>query len=320
MKKDFELYKARVEELLSNGLSVRKISKMVDLSTQTLRKYLREYGIEYDKNPFTDLNLISKCITEYSQGISIERLAVMYGVGSTRIRTLLVRNGIELRSPSDNNRTRFGYTINHEAFKNTADPQIQYLLGFLMTDGNITDAGRVSITLKNTDKHILIQFQELLGMNYGLKDSSVLDKRTNKRYYRSTLAFNCEDISKDLTRLGLRPRKSMNEQLPNCELTRDFWRGVVDGDGCIHIGSKGTNSCALTLVGSVEFLQGFVSFLEKFFVFNTKRKVVKNKNNALCNVQLTGDDARKAITILYKDSSIALRRKQNLSEKVWNVK
>lgn len=319
MKKDFEIYKDQVEKLLEDGLSIRKISKLVNLSTTTLSKYLREYNIRYDKNPFVDLNLVQKCITEYNCGKSIEQLSEVFGVGSKRIRTILVKNEVELRQQADNNRARFGYTINQEAFRNIDDPYIQYLLGFLITDGNISDAGRVSITLKSTDKHILSQFQVVLGMNYGVRDSSVFDKRTGNRYFRSTLAFNCKQISEDLKKLGLQPRKSMKEQVPKCKLSRDFWRGVVDGDGCIHLGTK-SKSCALTLVGSEELLLGFIDFLESLFIFKTKRNIVKNKNNGLCNVQLTGDDARSAITLLYKDSVIALNRKQNLSEKVWNVK
>lgn len=320
MKKDFNEYQGRVENLLAEGVSIRRISAIVGLSTTTLRKYLIENNISYLSNPFVDSRIVLQCVSDYNQGMTIEALSIKYKVGSRRIRTLLLKNGVSLRSQSDTNRVRFGYSINENLFKNTCCSYVQYLLGFLVTDGNITDDGRVSITVKSTDREILCKLQNVLGMNYGLRDSSVFDKRTKNTYFRSTLAFKCKTISHDLINLGLTPRKSMNETVPSCDVTRDFWRGVVDGDGCIYVSNSGKRSCSLTLVGSESLLQAFILFLESNIVFNTKRKIGVNKYNSLRNVQITGDDARRAITFLYKDSIISMERKQKSSEGVWNVK
>lgn len=317
MRFNFDKHSPRVLDLLGQGFSVRAISRETGISNTTLRKYLKLMEIPYIKpDKVLDQAFRAEVVDMYTSGWGISSIAKVSHVKCPRIKQILIEEGVVLRSLSDVARKRFNSTIDKNAFKDLSNPKVQYLLGFLIADGSISDSGQVVIVLNRKDKHILFEFMEILGMNRPPVDSDIFDKRTLKTYSRSALSFKCKEIADDLTNQNIFPRKSMKERLPNCSITRDFWRGIVDGDGCIYI-TKST--CCLALVGSLEITQGFLHFLENNFDFRTKRHPVKDKKNDLYKVQLTGDDARRAATLLYENCNISLNRKQILAERVWNV-
>ena len=263
------------------------------------------------------LDNIDKYAELYLNGASYAKITELIGGSSTRaigwVSKTLKEYGIEKRSASDQNRNRFGYTLNKDAFDTDfSDETSSYFLGFILADGSLS-MDRLSITIKQEDGYILKKLQEFLGMNYGYRESSVFDKRTLKRYYRATLALKDAKITSDLNAQNIFKNKSAEEKLPNIDWrsNRHFWRGVVDGDG--HVKALNGAPAVLVLVGSEEIVNGFIEFADINVGFITKRPAVpvKHKNKILYHVQITGDDARNIAKFLYKDSSIRLERKYN---------
>lgn len=263
------------------------------------------------------LDNIDKYAELYLNGASYAKITELIGGSSTRaigwVSKTFKEYGIEKRSASDQNRNRFGYTLNKNAFDTDfSDETSSYFLGFILADGSLS-MDRLSITIKQEDGYILKKLQEFLGMNYGYRESSVFDKRTLKRYYRATLGLKDAKIISDLNAQNIFKNKSAEEKLPNIDWrsNRHFWRGVVDGDG--HVKALNGAPAVLVLVGSEEIVNGFIEFADINVGFITKRPAVpvKQKNKILYHVQITGDDARNIAKFLYKDSSIRLERKYN---------
>lgn len=263
------------------------------------------------------LDNIDKYAEIYLNGASYAKITELIGGSSTRaigwVSKTLKEYGIEKRSASDQNRNRFGYTLNKDAFDTDfSDETSSYFLGFILADGSLS-MDRLSIVIKQEDGYILKKLQEFLGMNYGYRESSVFDKRTLKRYYSATLCLKDAKIISDLNAQNIFKNKSAEEKLPNIDWrsNRHFWRGVVDGDG--HVKALNGAPAVLVLVGSEEIVNGFIEFADINVGFITKRPAVpvKHKNKILYHVQITGADARNIAKFLYKDSSIRLERKYN---------
>lgn len=240
------------------------------------------------------LDNIDKYAEIYLNGASYAKITELIGGSSTRaigwVSKTLKAYGIEKRSASDQNRNRFGYTLNKDAFDTDfSDETSSYFLGFILADGSLS-MDRLSVTIKQEDGYILKKLQEFLGMNYGYCESSVFDKRTLKRYYRATLGLKDAKIISDLNAQNIFKNKSAEEKLPNIDWrsNRHFWRGVVDGDG--HVKALNGAPAVLVLVGSEEIVNGFIEFADINVGFITKRPAVpvKHKNKILYHVQITG--------------------------------
>jgi hypothetical protein len=114
-----------------------------------------------------------------------------------------------------------------------------------------------------------------------------------------------------LKNLGFNNRKSWNaiphELLKN---SRDFWRGVVDGDGGVYDYSYMNQT---TLCGTLETIFEYIIFCSKCCDIKDKYPSPSNKEGytkgSLYQVDYYSEDAKKVLHLLYKDSTVYLDRK-----------
>lgn len=266
---------------------------------------MRKYN-KYDKIK----SEIGSIIEEYYAGNSVNKLSIKYEVSNTFITKLFKLNNVQFRSRADENRTRFGYTLNDKCFSTINSEKDSYFLGFILADGCITN-GYLHLTIKQSDGYILKELQNHLGMNYGYSESSVNDKRTNKTYHRSSLQVKNKNITENLRNQNIEPNKSTIEKLPNIDWLNDrhFWRGVMDGDG--HVKMSATHRSHILLVGSFEIIQGFIEFCDNTVGLKVQRvpKAIQCKNKILYHVQINNTDAKNVVNYLYKNSTVHLYRK-----------
>lgn len=134
-------------------------------------------------------------------------------------------------------RQSMGFTFNEEAFLDLSTVESAYFFGWLLTDGNITKRShghQVSIELNVKDIKILESFSGYINNGCGVKTRNRFDKRTGNTYYMCSYNFSQSIIVQRLIGLGLEQRKSLKEICPQEFLfNRDFWRGVLEGDGYI---------------------------------------------------------------------------------------
>jgi hypothetical protein len=235
----------------------------------------------------------------YLQGLSQSQIEKDLKMTRKTIRSILKEAGID-RTKSEQWRKRWGSSLNECVFDELT-PEAIYWIGFLYADGHVRKDGAehsIEVEIELKDREHLVKFAKFLECN-----------KEPKQYSNNscTLKIYSKKINQKLKELGLHHNKSYtakpHELLKN---SRDFWRGVVDGDGSI---SNQLGSAFIHLCGTKDTIQEYINFLNLQKV-NTKAKPNKpQQDKSLHQVGLACDKAIIAMDILYKDATIYLDRK-----------
>ena len=182
-----------------------------------------------------------------------------------------------------------------------------YWLGFLFADGAITQCQHsydIELSLKIDDKNHVAKFAKAVGKSY----------INNNSTYRSRCTLGSKHMFNVLSNYGCTTRKSLTLKFPNQStfkdkhLIRHFIRGYVDGDGCLSWGNKEHTRCAISILGTKDFLTSIRN------IFPTKTKLRNNsKQNEITKVlTYNGKLGFDFAKWLYQDSTISLDRKYNI--------
>ena len=120
------------------------------------------------------------------------------------------------------------------------------------------------------------------------------------------VSFSSKRIVNKLKELGFTNRKTY-DIIPHPLLkgSRDFWRGVVDGDGWVYR----TKVKCIGLSGHINTITELLTFLNLNGV-DTKTNPYKDKKKEyLWTCDLHSIKAERTANLLYKDSTIYLERK-----------
>lgn len=137
------------------------------------------------------------------------------------------------------------------------------------------------------------------------------------RYAR--LEISSKEIGDRLIAFGVIPRKSwVAEAKCNLENSVHFWRGVVDGDGCINITGAYPR---LRVVGSKPLMNQLLFFFKKHVITNTNVNPVwytdpetAERYITAYDVNIVGSQAVPIIKLLYERATIFLTRKNVLAQ------
>ena len=154
----------------------------------------------------------------HNEGKSTKVIAEHFGVTSSAILLRYKVIGIDV----SNKRRTPQYKVN-ERFFNDWSSDMAYVLGFILTDGNVS-GNTISIAQKEIEPLNAI--------------ASMLEAE-NKPYKSGNihvLSIYRKSIVESLERLGISEKKSLTVELPEVpgEYLADFIRGVIDGDGWVH--------------------------------------------------------------------------------------
>ena len=189
------------------------------------------------------------------------------------------------------------YKFNESSFEEL-NSDSAYWLGVLFADGyinwNTFSSPQTVLSLKDFDH--LVKFKDFLESDFTILKqihrSRVKLDGLHPVTYR--ININSSKIANDIKKYGF------ELELPTEELrfNRDFWRGVIDGDGSIYFSTDRNKyeRINLSLVGSKNLLNCFSLFVQKHYP-NTKAKVCKHKS--IFDVKLASKAARVIINVLY---------------------
>lgn len=226
----------------------------------------------------------------YAEGLSTKAIADKYGCSHNAVGTALKARGVILRDNSDCQRK---YKLNEHAFS-TRTPESDYWCGFIAADGCIYNH-TLSISLAKIDRGHLDKLRSFLGT----------DRPINEYETYVSLQIDSKKIVECLNNFSIYSKKSHTFNPANCHInSRDFWRGVIDGDGYI---AKGKGKYRLELCGSYSCMEAFLSWCKKHT--NTQASVTVMKS--IWRVQLSGKVAGEIQDILYANAPVYLDRKHN---------
>ena len=185
-------------------------------------------------------------------------------------------------------------------------PESLYWIGFLYADGHVRKQGKefsIEVEIELKDQDHLRKLSSFMG-----------SEKEPKQYSENsvTIRFYSKKIQERLQELGLHHDKSYTAK-PHELLkhSRDFWRGVVDGDGGLYCHYYNGRTIHLTLCGTLETIFDFIIFCGESTGIKDKYPT-RNKGVSHYSVSYYGSDARVVADLLYKDSTVHLSRKYQI--------
>lgn len=161
-----------------------------------------------------------------------------------------------------------------------------YWAGFLAADGCLSRSRSVSLALAPVDTGHVEKYASFLKSDHKIR----ITKKS------AFITFNSEKITEDLKKFGLTPRKSRTYDPPeSIRGNIDFWRGMIDGDGCIWFNKRGYPH--IELCGSEACMEAFRAFAAN--INGSETKVRKSKS--IFKVVFANKKAVALISALYYD-------------------
>ena len=192
-------------------------------------------------------------------------------------------------------------------------PEAAYWIGFLMADGNVCKVVgtslRIQVGLKESDRDHLVKLARFVNTP---------NKISGLYYGCVKLAFASNRIAAKLASYGVVQRKTGIEEVADARLLfdRDFWRGVIDGDGSIYLQKRKGNGWRLVLAlygASEKLLEQFLAFARK--ICPDIQSTVRHGRDSL-QLHINGRFAFKVLHVLYEDSRTSLDRKKRKADQI----
>lgn len=203
------------------------------------------------------------------------------------------------------------YHFNESYFENVDTEEKAYWLGWLHSDGNISN-GRVRLRIK--DIEMLEKFNDCLESDIEIKiedNAKGFSKNTESKI--ANLTIHSKKMCEDLKKYGIISNKSLNIDFYNFEnikLTKSYIRGIFDGDGWCYFSD---NSREIGFCGSLNTCKGIQKILSMYGIKNIKITPIKTIYRIrICN--------KAGIKIFYEEflkgyKNLSLKRKFDQIEK-----
>ena len=256
---------------------------------------------------------LESSVEAYLAGESRRSISRRIGVSMNAIASYYKRNGIELRTTADSVRLSYErderekagrkpkYTKD-ETFFQKLTPDSAYVIGLIQADGTLTkDRFSISAAIKEGGREYLEMVRDLLGSNRPLQEVT----HPAGRVYR--LCINSSPMVADLRRWSIVENKTYAATThKDLLLNRDYWRGVIDGDGCLH--TTGAGKKILYLSGTPMLCQQFLNFAKKFGI-GEQLAIRKSEHSAAYTTRFNGKEAILLARELYHGSTVRMERK-----------
>lgn len=287
------------------GESIYDLAHAFDVSVTPVCRALKNAGVTSRQALLEkDIQAKSDEIAEACRaGMSIAGAARKYGFSKKTIGDLVCARGVQM--PLGCPPTR---TVDHAAF-DVVTPESAYWLGFLFADGTVgKEEGKsphVGMGLSVEDREHVEKFRDFLKSDHAI---SVVMKKTGfgggpTAYFR----VRSKQLAAAVIARGMCHIKADRTPTPDVADSRDFWRGMVDGDGSVGRRHKQKDYPLISLGGQFVVVKGFIDFLRQSGV---RTKVQPAVHDSIFCAELAGPGlAVKAIRLLYKNASVALDRK-----------
>lgn len=274
---------------------------------------------------YTDEN-IEQIKTLYKQLVPITEIAKQMNTDKGAVRREIINLGL-LRSKSEARRIAMGIKfVRSDAF-DILTPEALYWIGFLYADGSIEkNVPTVGVSLAEIDKGHLEKFNQFLGGQLNVTETT---SKNPDRGLKGQVTFGGkmfrlkvadQKLYNKLKDLGFTSNKTYtitpHELLKS---SRDFWRGVVDGDGWVGVShTTGSNYKPdakiyyypkIGLSGNNNTIDEFLNFIKISEIVCASGTKKAPRENELYSMDSVGKPAIQIMNLLYKDAVVYLDRK-----------
>jgi len=194
-----------------------------------------------------------------------------------------------------------------------------YIFGLFQSDGHLEkvkgkNKGRLTIELNELDKEIIFKIQKLFDCNSNIRFRK---RKTNFKNEINTCSLTIYDqeVINQFNIMGMPyGKKSEIITIPKvdyCE--RDYWRGIIDGDGSLGMTSNGFPFFSL-VTSSEELKDAFLELIYK--ITNKVKNIKRNERDNIFNIVIFKEDAQKLTKYIYYNGCLGLERKIKASKEV----
>lgn len=246
---------------------------------------------------------------------SLEDIARLYGTSRVAVWKYCGSLGLTRRSRSEarleaqkgGKVPQDHFDINENFFSRWS-PEMAYVLGLLITDGNVSNNGTISLCMN--EKELIEKVAKTMGAEHKIAPS---------KHQKGLFIFHFAraGMVKDLGALCVVPRKSMIVKFPIVPepFLTDFIRGVFDGDGSVYFNRHSKKHPVQTkfVSSSKEFIEKLESVLRKLGLPARTIYGQPTKNGITHMFRYGHKDSEKLFAVMYKDTgnSLFLARKYN---------
>ncbi len=256
---------------------------------------------------YIDTDIIDKLIEEYLKGSSQLQLERKYGVTRPTILKFLKRRGYKVRQT-------FQRKVNFNPFKNLADPEVQYWLGWIITDGNVYK-NRVSLNSTGKDIDVLENYCKFLKIDKSHIYRKILPNPNHDD--KCVVRFTNNEVAKYLFDLGITPNKSLTVD-PKIEFSDDLVRGMLEGDGSFSLYENKRNG---KKSANIHFISASKALSDKYRSYLNSNNIdyYSGTQKTYFITRVGAKNTINLIKLIYGTNCIIYsKRKYNISQKILN--
>lgn len=291
LRKNLQNYLEEIRQDYLSGMKAVKVAEKWGVSEATMRRFLSENSISMKRRNLKDPTLLQEMkgkIEQMKNTHTVTEICKSLGINHSKYAEIM-------NIPSNNKENR--NDIN-ESFVNIQSKEFCYFLGFFMADGSFEQS---RIRIYQSDSNFLHKLQNIMS------HKGVIRKDCRSINTNYCLDINSPKLKELLLSLKVDSNKKFTAPFVNCGLyTKDFIRGVFDGDGCLsYTYTSGSFKNVLFDItsGSINMIKGISEFLKSV---NIEHSINEFTNvNTYYNIRISSIDMIiTLLNILYDDSDI----------------
>ena len=246
-----------------------------------------------------------KIIDLYNNNISMREIEKITGYTRQSVSIFLENSGVKTTKGNHYRK----YFLDESFFTNIDSEIKAYWLGFIFADGFITTKEKYGqqkfgISISKNDIELLEQFKKDIQSTYPITFDTTKEKPLAR------LIMSSQKVVDDLKKYGCVEQKSLILQFPQNipnEFTKDFIRGMFDGDGSIKCYKKGSYlDYNFSIVGTYDIVNSIYKILGCGGVYKDNR----TKNTFYLSIN-GNQQIIRVYEYLYINASRYLERKKN---------
>ena len=278
----------------------RKV-RLESINTYVMTNIITTRELSFNKKSKLTLTQKQQICKQYIKGESCESISRKFNVWCGTVVRVLKRNNIQRR---DHRTSCSRYKFNHAFFSKIDTEAKAYFIGFILADGCVR-RDCLTIQLHQQDTHILEYFISCIE-----GDNKLYFSKQRNGDEHPVLKLSSQQMITDLRQHGIVENKTYNltalPVIPD-HLERHFWRGVMDGDGCVYLSKDKKQFQAFICNYLKRPIDAFESFLHSNNI--KTRGIVKYPS--VYNLTLNNKFAIKFLNLIYTDSDpkLCLKRK-----------
>lgn len=281
-------------KLYEQNLSDSKIAKVLNVPRKNVNIYRLSLGLKskvYKTLTDEEKQKVSTC---YESGMKAYEICKRFNISHTVVK----------------NAKHKGRKVKENVFSDIDNEEVQYWLGWLASDGCITDYNRIYIGLQGSDIEVLENFKLFLKT----PDLKITTGKYRNKFDYCTLSFRNTEIAQYLKDLGITERKSKTLET-NFPITFAYLRGYIEGDG--YIDSK-RNRIQIGSSSEKHTYQIY-DFLTENNIKSSVYKTDKDRKSTFYTIEInTNKDVLHLVCLLYFNACTYLTRKYNNAYQIRN--